>query len=177
MDLERPYDCVPRGILWAVVREYRANIQSLYCWSLSLVCIVSRVFTRLFTRKETIFSAVLFIIFWDRIYKSSKVVEGVRFSSLRIPFLLFVDVFTKQWSPAHAGTVCSWEWGVRMRIRIFKSEAIVFGQKRVDCPLGLRGGFKILGSFSQAWEKWSHIWLKSQDGLNKKEERRLINLL
>ena len=104
-------------------------IQSLYCQSQSLVCIAGS--------KSDPFP--LFIIFMDRMSRHSRAAEGVKFSSLRIPSLLFVDDVVLlassnrdlQLSLGQFGAECE---VVGMRISTSNSEALILSQKRVDCP-------------------------------------------
>ena len=91
----------PRGILWEVLREYGVGgpllraVRSLYDRSRSLVHIAGSK-SDLFPVQDGLqrgcpLSAVLFIIFMDRIFRRSQGPEGVQFRSHRISSLLFAD--------------------------------------------------------------------------------------
>ena len=70
-------------------------IQSLYCWSWSLIPAAkskSDLFpVRVGLRQGCLLTPVLFMIFMDRISRRSLVVEGITFGDLWIPSLLFAD--------------------------------------------------------------------------------------
>ncbi|KAK3570481.1 hypothetical protein QTP86_019919 [Hemibagrus guttatus] len=93
VDLEKAFDCVPRGILWEVLWEYGVHgpllraVRSLYNRSRSLVCIAScksDLFPMHFgLRQGCPLSPVLFIVFY-RISRRSQGLEGVRFGHHRI---------------------------------------------------------------------------------------------
>ena len=100
----------------------------------------------------------------DRISVRSQVVEGVRFSDLWIPSLLFADDVVLlaslnsdlQFSLRRFAAKCQ---VAGMRINTSKSEAMVFSLNRVDCPLQVGKElfsqveeFKYLGSCSQVRE-------------------------
>ena len=86
------------------------------------------------------FSLVLFIIFMDRISRHSQVVEGVKFGGLRILSLLFADDVILLAS-ANSDLRVSLERvaaeceAAGMRSSPTKTEAMVLGRKRLDCPL------------------------------------------
>ncbi|KAK3549912.1 hypothetical protein QTP86_015528 [Hemibagrus guttatus] len=101
VDLEKAFDCVPRGILWEVLWEYGVHgpllraVQSLYNRSRSLVRIASCK-SDLFPvhvglRQSCPLSPVLFIVFMDRISRRSQGLEGVWFGDHRISSLIFAD--------------------------------------------------------------------------------------
>ncbi len=154
VDLEKAFDCVPRGILWRVLREYGVRgpllraVRSLYDRSRSLV--------RIAGRKSDLFpvhvglqqgcplSPVLFIIFMDRISRRSQGPEGVGFGDHAISSLLFADdvvvLATSDQDLQHAlGRFSAECEAVGMRISASKSEAMVLSRKRVACPLQVGG--------------------------------------
>ncbi|GAA6083977.1 receptor-type tyrosine-protein phosphatase F-like, partial [Tachysurus ichikawai] len=99
VDLEKAFDCVPRGDLWGVLWEYGVRgpllraVRSLYDRSRSLDRIAGSK-SDLFPvhaglRQGCPLSPVLFIIYMDRISRRSRGPEGVRFGDHRISSLLF----------------------------------------------------------------------------------------
>ena len=121
-------------------------IRSLYCWSQSMVGIAgskSDPFPlRLGLCQGYPLPPVLVIIF--RISRHSQAVEGGKFGYLQIPSLLFVDVIVVlassncdlQLSLGLFAVECE---AAGMRISNSKTETMVLSQKRVDCPLQVRG--------------------------------------
>ncbi len=154
VDLEKAFDCVPRGILWRVLREYGVRgpllraVRSLYDRSRSLV--------RIGGSKSDLFpvhvglhqgcplSPVLFLIFMDRISRCSQGPEGVGFGDHAISSLLFADdvvvLATSDQDLQHAlGLFAAECEAVGMRISASKSKAMVLSRKRVACPLQVGG--------------------------------------
>ncbi len=154
VDLEKAFDCVPRGILWRVLREYGVRgpllraVRSLYDRSKSLVRIASSksdLFpVHVVLRQGCPLSPVLFIIFMDRISRRSQGPEGVGFGDHAISSLLFADdvvvLATSDQDLQHAlGRFAAECEAVGMRISASKSEAMVLSRKRVACPLQVGG--------------------------------------
>ena len=136
-----------------VLQEYGVDgllllgLQSLYCWSQSLVYIAdskSDPFpVRVGLCQGLPLSLVLYIIFMDRISLHSQVVERIGFGGLRIPSLLFVDDVVLLASlngdlQLSLGTFTANAEAGGMKISTSKSEAVVLSLKMVVCPL--RGG-------------------------------------
>ncbi|XDV13498.1 hypothetical protein PO909_001890 [Leuciscus waleckii] len=156
VDLEKAFDCVPRGILWRVLWEYGVRgpllraTRSLYDRSRSLVCIASSK-SDLFPvhvglRQGCPLSPVLFITFMDRISRRSQGPEGVRFGDHTISSLLFADdvvvLAPSDQDLQHAlGRFAAECEAAGMRISTSKSEAMVLSRKRVVCPLQVGGEF------------------------------------
>ncbi len=154
VDLEKAFDCVPRGILWRVLREYGVRgpllraVRSLYDGSRSLVRIAgskSDLFpVHVGLRQGCPLSPVMFIIFIDRISRCSQGPEGVGFGDHAISSLLFADDVVVlatsdqdlQHAPGRFAAECE---AVGMRISASKSEAMVLSRKRVACPLQVGG--------------------------------------
>ncbi len=154
VDLEKAFDCVPRGVVWRVLREYGVRgpllraVLSLYDRSRSLVRIAgskSDLFlVHVGLRQGCPLSPVLFIIFMDRISRRSQGPEGVGFGDHAISSLLFADdvvvLATSDRDLQHAlGRFAAECEAVGMRISASKSEAMVHSQKRVACPLQVGG--------------------------------------
>ncbi len=154
VDLEKAFNCVPRGILWRVLREYGVRgpllraVRSLYDRSRSLVRIAgskSDLFpVHVGLRQGCPLSPVLFIIFMDRISRLSQGLEGVGFGDHAILSLLFVDdvvvLATSDQDLQHTlGRFAAECEAVGMRISTSKSEAMVLSRKRVACPLQVGG--------------------------------------
>ncbi len=154
MDLEKAFDCVPRGILWRVLREYGVRcpllraVRSLYDRSRSLVRIAgskSDLFpVHVGLRQACPLSPVLFIIFMDRISRSSQGPEGVGFGEHAISSLLFADdvvvLATSDQDLQHAlGRFAAECEAAGMRISASKSEAVFLSPKRVASPLQVGG--------------------------------------
>ena len=184
VDLEKAYDCVPRGILWGVLREYGVDgpllvaIQSLYRRSLSLVRIAgnkSDLFpVRVGLRQGCPLSPVLFITFMDRISRRSRVVEGVGFGGGRISSLLFADdvvLLASSSSDLQLLLGCfTAEYEVAgMKISTSKSEAMVLSRKRVDCPL--RVGAEVLSQVEEF--KYLGISFMSERRMEQEIDRRI----
>ncbi|KAK3561961.1 hypothetical protein QTP86_019076, partial [Hemibagrus guttatus] len=116
VDLEKAFDCVPRGILWEVLWEYGGCPLSL----------------------------VLFIVFMDRISRRSQGLEGVRFGDHRISSLIFADdvvllapsSLDLQHALGHFSAECE---AAGMRVSTSKSEAMVLDRKKVACTLQVGG--------------------------------------
>ncbi|KAK3533936.1 hypothetical protein QTP70_034935, partial [Hemibagrus guttatus] len=166
VDLEKAFDCVPRGILWEVLWEYGVHgpllraVRSLYNRSRSLVCIASCK-SDLFPvhvgpRQGCPLSPVLFIVFMDRISRRSQGLEGFRFGDHRISSLIFADDVVLLASSGldlqHAlGRFAAECEAAGMRVSTSKSEAMVLDRKKVACTLQVGGevlpqveGFKYL---------------------------------
>uniref|UniRef100_A0A8C9WAJ3 Reverse transcriptase domain-containing protein n=1 Tax=Scleropages formosus TaxID=113540 RepID=A0A8C9WAJ3_SCLFO len=154
VDLEKAFDCVPRGILWGVLRDYGVRgsllraVRSLYDRSRSLV--------RIAGSKSDLFpvhvglcqgcplSPILFIIFVDRISRRSQGTEGVCFGGREISSLLFADdvvllASSSQDLQRALGRFAAECEAAGMRISTSKSEAMVLSRKKVDCSLRVRG--------------------------------------
>ncbi len=184
VDLEKAFDCVPRGILWRVLWEYGVRgpllraVRSLYDGSRSLVRIAgskSDLFpVHVGLRQGCPLLPVLFIIFMDRISRRSQGPEGVGFGDHAISSLLFADdVFvlaTSDQDLQHAlGRFAAECEAFGMRISASKSEAMVLSRKRVACPLQVGGvllpqveEFKYLG-----------VLFTSEGGMEREIDRRI----
>ncbi|KAK3509614.1 hypothetical protein QTP70_006805 [Hemibagrus guttatus] len=154
VDLEKAFDCVPRGILWEVLWEYGVRgpllraVRSLYNRSRSLVRIASCK-SDLFPvhvglRQGCPLSPVLFIVFMDRISRRSQGLEGVWFGDHRISSLIFADDVVLLASSGldlqHALGRFAAECEVAgMRVSTSKSEAMVLDRKKVACTLQVGG--------------------------------------
>ena len=154
VDLEKAFDCVPRGGLWRVLREYGVPgpllraVRSLYDRSRSLVRIAgskSDFFpVHVGLRQGCPLSPVLFIIFMDRISRRSQGPEGVRFGDHTISSLLFADDVVVL-APSHQdlqhalGRFAAECEAAGMKISTSKSEAMVLSRKRVACSLQVGG--------------------------------------
>ncbi|KAK3514042.1 hypothetical protein QTP70_002494 [Hemibagrus guttatus] len=156
VDLEKAFNCVPRGILWEVLWEYGVRgpllraVRSLYNWSRSLVRIASCK-SDLFPvhvglRQGCPLSPVLFIVFMDRISRCSQGLEGVRFGDHRISSLIFADdvvllapsSLDLQYALGHFAAECE---ATVMRVNTSKSEAMVLDPEKGGLhPPGWRGG-------------------------------------
>ncbi|KAK3536250.1 hypothetical protein QTP86_000153 [Hemibagrus guttatus] len=142
VDLEKAFDCVPRGILWEVLWE------SLYNRSRSLVRIAScksDLFpVHVVLRQGCPLSPVLFIVFMDRISRRSQGLEGVRFGDHRISSLIFADdvvllapsSLDLQYALGRFAAECE---AAGMRVSTSKSEAMVLNRKKVACTLQVGG--------------------------------------
>ncbi|KAK3510452.1 hypothetical protein QTP70_006835 [Hemibagrus guttatus] len=153
VDLEKAFDCVPRGILWDVLWEYGVRgpllraVRSLYNWSRSLVRIAScksdlfQVHVGL--RQGCPLSPVLFTVFMDRISRHSQGLEGVRFGDHRISSLIFADdvlLAPSSLDLQHAlGCFAAECEAAGMRVSTSKSEAVVLNRKKVACTLQVGG--------------------------------------
>ncbi|KAK3558549.1 hypothetical protein QTP86_019017 [Hemibagrus guttatus] len=154
VDLEKAFDCVPRGILWEVFWEYGVHgpllraVRSLYNRSRSLVRIASCK-SDLFPvhvglRQGCPLSLVLFIVFMDRISRRSQGLEGVRFEDHRISSLIFADdvvlLASSSLDLQHAlGCFAAECEAAGMRVSTSKSEAMVLDRKKVACTLQVGG--------------------------------------
>ncbi|KAK3529745.1 hypothetical protein QTP86_003010 [Hemibagrus guttatus] len=153
VDLEKAFDHVPRGILWEVLWEYGVRgpllsaVRSLYDQSRSLVRIASSK-SDLFPvhvglRQGCPLSPVLFIVFMDRISRSSQE-EGVQFGDHRISALLFADDVvllapSSQDLQRALGRFAAECDVAEMRISTSKSEAMVLNPEKGGLhPPGLR---------------------------------------
>ncbi len=177
VDLEKAFDCVPRGILWRVLREYGVRgpllraVRSLYDRSKSLVRIASSksdLFpVHVVLRQGCPLSPVLFIIFMDRISRRSQGPEGVGFGDHAISSLLFADdvvvLATSDQDLQHAlGRFAAECEAVGMRISASKSEAMVLSRKGwlvhyrlVECCYLKWRSSSIWGSCSRVREGWN----------------------
>ncbi|KAK3513401.1 hypothetical protein QTP70_014229 [Hemibagrus guttatus] len=154
VDLEKAFDCVPRGILWEVLWEYGVHgpllraVRSLYNRSRSLVRIASCK-SDLFPvhvglRQGCPLSPVLFIVFMDRISRRSQGLEGVQFGDHRISSLIFADdvvllapsSLDLQQALGRFAAECE---AAGMRVSTSKSEAMVLDRKKVACTLQVGG--------------------------------------
>ncbi|XDV11655.1 hypothetical protein PO909_000531 [Leuciscus waleckii] len=153
VDLEKAFDCVPRGVLWRVLWEYGVRgsllraVRSLYDRSRSLVRIASSKSdffpVHVGLRQGCPLSPVLFIFFMDRISRHSQGPEDVRFGDNTISSLLFADDVVVL-APSDQDLQHALGWfaaeceAAGMRISTSKSEAMVLSRKRVVCPLQAR---------------------------------------
>uniref|UniRef100_A0AAV2LL43 Reverse transcriptase domain-containing protein n=1 Tax=Knipowitschia caucasica TaxID=637954 RepID=A0AAV2LL43_KNICA len=150
VDLEKAFDCVPRGVLWGVLREYGVGgpllraIRSLYdC--VRIAGSKSDLFpVNVGLRQACPLSPVLFTVFMDRISRRSQGSEGVRFGDHRISSLLFADDVvllapTNQDLQHALGRFAAECEAAGMRISTSKSEAMVLDRKKVPCPLQVGG--------------------------------------
>ncbi|KAK3543929.1 hypothetical protein QTP70_031842 [Hemibagrus guttatus] len=154
VDLEKAFNRVPCGILWAVLWEYGVRgpllraVRSLYNRSRSLVRIASCK-SDLFPvhvglRQGCPLSLVLFIVFMDKISRRSQGLEGVRFGDHRISSLIFADDVVLLASSGldlqHAlGRFAAECEEAGMRVSTSKSEAMVLDRKKVACTLQVGG--------------------------------------
>ena len=148
VDLEKAFDCVPRGILWEVLQEYGVGgpllraVWTLYDQSRSLACIAgskSDLFlVHVGLRQGCPLSPVLIIIFMDRISRRSQGPERVWFRSHWISSLLLVDDVVLL-GPLSQDLQHVLGWfaakceAAGMKISTSKSEAMVFDRKKVAC--------------------------------------------
>ncbi|KAI3351149.1 hypothetical protein L3Q82_005711 [Scortum barcoo] len=122
VDLEKAFDCVPRGILWGVLHEYGVRGPLL------------RAVRSLYDRSKELGS---------HCRQRSQGPEGVRFGNHRISSLLFADdvvlLASSSQDLQHVlerfAAECE---AAGMRISTSKSEAMVLDWKRVACPLRVR---------------------------------------
>uniref|UniRef100_A0A8C6MJY5 Reverse transcriptase domain-containing protein n=1 Tax=Nothobranchius furzeri TaxID=105023 RepID=A0A8C6MJY5_NOTFU len=150
LDLEKAYDCVPRGTLWGTLQEHGVGglllraIQSLYQRSVSLVRIAgskSDLFpVRIGLCQGCPLSPVLFINFMDRISRHSRGVECVKFGGRRISSLVFADDVVLLASSSSdlqllLGRSTAECEVAGMRISTSKSETMVLDRERVACQL------------------------------------------
>ena len=144
VDLEKADDCVPRGILWGLLREYGVPWPLVRAiWSLNKQ---SESCVRILGTKSSTFSVgvgvrqgcplspILFVIFMDRISRRSRGEESVRFGDLRLASLLFADdvvlLATSDHDLQHAlGRFAAECEVVGMRVSTSKSEAMVLCRK------------------------------------------------
>ena len=115
-------------------------------------------------------SAILFIIFMDRISRHSQGVEGVRFGDLRIGLLLFVDDVVLL-----ASSDCDLQLSLDrceaagMRISTSKSKSMVLNRKRVECTL--RVGDEILPQVEEF--KFLGVLFTSEGRMEREIDRRI----
>ncbi len=184
VDLEKAFDCIPRGILWRVLREYGVRgpllraVRSLFDRSRSLVRIAgskSDLFpVHVGLRQGCPLSPVLFIIFMDRISRRSQGPEGVGFGEHTISSLLFADdvvvLATSDQDLQHAlGRFAAECEAVGMRISASKSEAMVLSRKRVACPLQVGG--ELLPQVEEF--KYLGVLFTSQGRMEREIDRRI----
>ena len=101
LDLEKAYDRIPTDKLWAVLLQYGIDgqllnaIKSLYMHSEVCVCVISAT-TKSFRvsvglRQGCFLSPILFLIYIDRIVKTSESCGGVKMGECTVQRLLFAD--------------------------------------------------------------------------------------
>ncbi|KAK3563034.1 hypothetical protein QTP86_014091, partial [Hemibagrus guttatus] len=184
VDLEKAFDCVPRGILWEVLWEYGVRgpllraVRSLYNRSRSLVRIASCK-SDLFPvhvglRQGCPLSLVLFIVFMDRISRRSQGLEGVRFGDHRISSLIFADDVVLLASSGldlqHAlGRFAAECEAAGMRVSTSKSETMVLDRKKVACTLQVGG--EVLPQVEEF--KYLGVLFTSEGRMDRKIDRRI----
>ncbi|KAK3544083.1 hypothetical protein QTP86_001214 [Hemibagrus guttatus] len=184
VDLEKAFDCVPRGILWEVLWEYGVRgpllraVRSLYNRSRSLVRIASCK-SDLFPvhvglRQGCPLSPVLFIVFMDRISRCSQGLEGVRFGDHRISSLIFADdvvlLAPSSLGLQHALGRFAAECEVAgMRDSTSKSEAMVLDRKKVACTLQVGG--EVLPQVEEF--KYLRVLFTSEGRMDREIDRRI----
>uniref|UniRef100_A0A8C6MCM8 Reverse transcriptase domain-containing protein n=1 Tax=Nothobranchius furzeri TaxID=105023 RepID=A0A8C6MCM8_NOTFU len=184
VDLEKAFDCVPRGALWGVLREYGVPgpliraVRSLYDRCQSLVRIAgskSGSFpVRVGLRQGCPLSPILFITFMDRISRCSQCVGGICFGGLRIRSLLFADdvvLLTSserdlQLSLERFTAECE---AAVMRISSSKSETMVLIRKWVECLLRVRD--EVLPQVEEF--KYLRVLFTSEGKLEREIDRRI----
>ena len=103
VDLEKPYDHIPRDKLWAVLLEYNvrgqllAAIKSLYKQS-EVYVHVNAIKTKSFSvsvglQQSCVLSPIQFIIYIDKKERDSSSSDGVTFGECNVWCLLFADNF------------------------------------------------------------------------------------
>lgn len=117
------------------------TFQFLYMFRKKLVCVAGLIPSGSWTLPGMFLSTKL-LLFMDRVSRCSEEVDSVQFGCLRILFLLFADdvcvcfldssIDILHLSLGQFAAECEMD---RMRISSFKSEAIVLGHKRVECPI------------------------------------------
>ncbi|KAK3549572.1 hypothetical protein QTP86_004974 [Hemibagrus guttatus] len=148
VDLEKAFDCVPRGILWEVLWEYGVRGPLLRAVRSGSLVRIASCKSDLFPvhvglRQGCPLSPVLFIVFMDRISRRSQGLEGVRFGDHRISSLIFADdvvlLANSSLDLQHAlGRFAECE-AAGMRVSTSKSEAMVLNRKKVACILQVGG--------------------------------------
>ena len=167
IDLEKAYDRVPREMLWKVLTEYGIHgrllsaIQSLYNNCKSCVRIngsKSEYFqVQVGLRQGCVLSPLLFMIFMDKLSRTSTNPVCIKIGDVKVDSLLFADdVARLAESPTDLQSalnqfqaVCS---GYGMKINVKKTEVMVTSRKPNQCNLHLNNNkvnqvnnFKYLG--------------------------------
>ncbi|KAK3516029.1 hypothetical protein QTP70_001869 [Hemibagrus guttatus] len=184
VDLEKAFECVPRGILWEVLWEYGVRgpllraVRSLYNQSRSLVRIASCK-SDLFPvhvglRQGCPLSPVLFIVFMGRISRCSQGLKGVRFGDHRISSLIFADdvvlLASSSLDLQHTlGCFAAECEAAGMRVSTSKSEAMVLDRKKVACTLQVGG--EVLPQVEEF--KYLGVLFTSEGRMDREIDRRL----
>lgn len=152
IDLEKAYDRVPREILWKVLKEYGihgqllSSIQSLYNNCKSCVRIngnKSDYFqVQVGLRQGCVLSPLLFMVFMDKISRTSANPAGVKIGDVKVDSLLFADDVARL-AQSTAGLqsalnqfqeVCT-TYG--MKINVKKTELMATSREPEQCNLHL----------------------------------------